>query len=76
MHARISGDGKPMTALLQLDPPIPVETEHGPGMALVAFDYGPNINSVFLVALQRSRELKHYASPQLKIAVNFTMEYL
>lgn len=61
-----------MTALLQLEPPIPVETEHGPGLAMVMIDYGPNFNSIFLVAIQKS----HYASPQLKIAINFTLDYL
>lgn len=61
-----------MTAILQLEPPIPVETEHGPGFALVLIDYGTQHNSAFIVALIGSREIKHYQSSQLKIGVNHT----
>jgi hypothetical protein len=62
--------------ILQLNPPIPVETEHGPGIALILIDYGTEHNSCFLVAIHKSREIKHYQSSQLKIAVNFTFGYL
>lgn len=41
---------------LQLNPPIPVVTPKGDGLARIAFDYGPDLNPVFLVELNDSRE--------------------
>lgn len=62
--------------MLQLHPPIPVETEHGPGVALLVIDYGTEHNSAFVVALQKTRELKHYQSSQLRLAQNFTFGFV
>jgi hypothetical protein len=61
--------------ILQLNPPLPVETPHGEGMAIVLIDYGLNWNTCFLVCLKRNRELKHYNSGQLKLAKNYTFEF-
>lgn len=49
-----------------------METPHGEGMALALIDYGFQWNTCWIVALRKSRELKHYESEQLKLSVNFT----
>jgi len=52
-----------------------VETPHGDGQALFIIDYGPHENAVFLVAIQETRELKHYTTEQIKICKNYTFEF-
>jgi hypothetical protein len=61
--------------ILQLDPPIPVTTEHGDGMALLVIDYGHQWNTVWVVALKNTLEIKHYDAAQLKMERNFTFGY-
>lgn len=41
---------------LQLNPPIFVVTPKGDGIARICFDYGPDMNPVFLVELNESRD--------------------
>lgn len=63
-----------MTAIHELKQVIWVETPHGEGQALFLIDYGPHENTIWIVALQESREIKHYNSNQIKISVNYTLE--
>ena len=42
---------------LQLHPPLFVVTPKGDGIARIVFDYGPDMNPVFLVELNDSREM-------------------
>jgi hypothetical protein len=46
-----------MPTALQLNPPLFVVTPRGDGRALLVWDYGPDINPIFLVALDESREI-------------------
>lgn len=58
--------------MIQLHPEIPVETPHGEGFALILIDYGPQWNTVWIVALKETREIKHYESTQIKLMKNHT----
>lgn len=51
-----------------------VETPHGDGQALFLIDYGPHENTVYVVALQETRQIKHYNSEQIKLCVNYTFD--
>lgn len=62
--------------IFQLNPPLPVECPHGHGMAIAIIDYGHHWNTVWIVALQKTREIKHYDSNDLKISVNYTFKYI
>jgi len=53
-----------------------VETPHGVGQALFLIDYGIHQNTIWVVALQSTRKIKHYNSEQIKITQNFTIETL
>ena len=63
-----------MTTIHEIQQGLWVETPHGDGQALFLIDYGPHQNTIYVVALQGSREIKHYESNQLKICVNNTLE--
>lgn len=49
-----------------------VETPHGDGQVLFIMDYGPHENSVWVVALETTRDIKHYTTNQIKICINHT----
>ncbi len=49
-----------------------VETELGDGQVLFLIDYGPHENLVFVVALENTREIKHFTTEQVKICRNYT----
>lgn len=61
--------------ILQLNPPMPVETPHGEGMALFLIDYGMQWNTCYVVAIKSTRQLKHYESEQVRMGANFTFDY-
>jgi len=50
-----------------------VETPHGRGQVLFLMDYGPHENTILLVALEKTQELKHYNTNQVKIEFNYTL---
>jgi hypothetical protein len=50
-----------------------VETPHGIGQVLFLIDYGIHENTVWVVALKNTLEIKHYNSTQLKIVFNYTL---
>ncbi len=43
--------------MLQLNPPLYVVTPKGDGEAVVMIDYGANVNPIFLVVLDETREV-------------------
>jgi hypothetical protein len=60
-------------AMLQLDPPLPVTTaDNRTGFAHVICDYGPEYDSILLVALDDSREFWWFSHTQLRIRNNIT----
>lgn len=56
--------------MLQLNPPIWVLTPRGEGFALLVLDYGPHLNSVWVVHLFESGEVFHVDSAEVKVCGN------
>ena len=56
--------------MLQLNPTIPVYTNgHGDGEAIVLIDYGPNVNTVWVVRLHGGI-IKHFYSDDIRVYDN------
>lgn len=64
-----------MTAIHEIRQVLWVETPHGYGLALFLIDYGPHENTVYVVALEDTRKIKHYSSEQIKFGVNHTFGF-
>ena len=56
--------------LLQLNPPLWVTTPLGEGHALVLIDYGPSINTVWLVHLFETGKVTHVDSSEVRVMGN------
>lgn len=52
-----------------------VETPHGRGQVLFLIDYGVHENTIWVVGIEETREVKHYNSNQIKIEFNNTLSY-
>lgn len=60
-----------MTAtILQLNPPIWVETPKGEGHALFLIDYGVSINTIWVVHLLDSAKVIHVDSSEIRVYGN------
>lgn len=59
--------------ILQLNPPIPVETPKGPGMAHLVIDYGIEHNLFWVVFLDATGECWTYANPEIRAQKNVTL---
>jgi hypothetical protein len=49
-----------------------VITPHGHGIVLFLMDYGPQENTVFVVALEENGIIKHYNSNDVRLCKNNT----
>lgn len=49
-----------------------VETRLGPAFALLVIDYGPTLNSCWVVALKKDGQVKHLDSNDVRLQPNFT----
>lgn len=49
-----------------------VITPHGDGIVLFIMDYGPQENTVFVVALEENGIIKHYNSNDVRLCKNDT----
>lgn len=56
--------------LLQLNPPLWVTTPLGEGHALVLIDYGPSINTVWLIHLFDTGKVTHVDSSEVRVMGN------
>jgi hypothetical protein len=56
--------------ILQLNPPIWVQTPLGEGDCLVLIDYGPNLNTVWLVHLFDDGRVLHFDSSDIRAMGN------
>lgn len=56
--------------MLQLNPPIYVTTPLGEGHALVPLDYGPSINTVWVVHLFEDGRVVHVDSSEVRVFGN------
>ena len=52
-----------------------VETPMGDGQALFIMDYGPHENTVWVVAMEKDRIIKHFNSNQVKLCYNHSFDY-
>lgn len=59
--------------ILQLNPPIPVETPKGPGMAHLVIDYGIEHNLFWVVFLDATGECWTYTNPEIRAQKNVTL---
>lgn len=62
-----------MTVIHEVQQVLWVNTPHGDGIVLFLMDYGVHENTIYVVALEDSREIKHYSSKQIKICNNHTI---
>jgi len=61
-----------MTVIHEIQQFLWVETPHGDGQALFLMDYGPHENTIWVVCLENTREIKHYNSNHIKLSWNNT----
>ncbi len=59
-----------MTAIHRIDPEIWVETPKGSGLAYFLIDYGPSINTIWLVRLDATGDVMHIDSSEIRIHSN------
>lgn len=59
--------------ILQLNPPIPLMTSKGKGLAHLVIDYGPEHHLLWVVFLDEGRECWTFANPYVMAQVNVTM---
>jgi hypothetical protein len=60
-------------SITQLNPPIPMETPRGPGLAHFLIDYGPETHLMWTVFLDASGECWTFQNPEVRAAKNFTL---
>ena len=56
--------------MLQLNPPLWVQTPLGEGHALLVIDYGPSLNTVWCVHIFDGGQLVHIDSSELRVMGN------
>lgn len=59
--------------ILQLNPPISVETPKGPGIAHALIDYGPEADLVWVVFLTDSGQCWSYRNQDIRASRNITI---
>jgi len=62
-----------LTAIHEIQQVMYVETPHGEGMPLFLIDYGPHLNSIWVVANCEDGKVRHYDSNDIRITVNHTL---
>ncbi len=59
--------------LTQLNPPIPLSTPKGNGVAWAVIDYGVEYNLMWVVTLDESGEIWTFQNPLVRALKNITM---
>jgi hypothetical protein len=59
--------------ILQLNPPIPISTPKGNGLAWLVIDYGAEHHLMWTVALDESGEIWTFRNPDIRALKNITM---
>jgi len=59
--------------IIQLDPPIPVLTPKGAGLAHMVIDYGPEYNLFWVVFIDTTGECWTYANMDIRAQKNITL---
>lgn len=59
--------------ITQLNPPIPLITPKGNGLAHLVIDYGCEYHLIWVVFIDATGECWSYSNPQIKIQSNITL---
>lgn len=59
--------------MLQLDPPIPLNTPKGPGLAWLCIDYGVEHNIMWVIAIDDTGEIWTFSNSDVRAQKNITM---
>jgi hypothetical protein len=62
-----------MSTLIQLNPPIPLTTPKGDGLAWLVIDYGVEHNLMWTVAIDETGELWTFSNHEVRAQKNITM---
>jgi hypothetical protein len=57
----------------QLDPPLPLETPHGRGLAHLVLDYGVEFHLIWIVFLDKDGSCWSVPNPDIRLQSNWTM---
>lgn len=61
------------TSMMQLDPPLPLNTPKGEGMAHVLIDYGPESDLYWTVFLTETGEIWTFSNRDVRASKNITL---
>ena len=59
--------------LTQLNPPLPLETSKGSGLAHFVIDYGPEADLVWVVFMDKDGACWSVPNPEIRMSFNWTM---
>lgn len=59
--------------MIRIDPPLPLETPKGKGLAYFVIDYGIDHDLLWVVFLNETRECWTFKNSQIKIVENFSI---
>jgi hypothetical protein len=62
-----------MTVIHEVQQVLYLNTPHGNGIALFIIDYGPQLNTVWVVANHKDGVIRHYDSNQVTLTTNYTL---
>lgn len=59
--------------IIQLDPPIPMYTPKGEGLALLVIDYGIDYDLMWVVGLKENNQIWTYSNKDVRLLENETI---
>lgn len=59
--------------MLQLNPPLPLKTSKGDGLAYLVIDYGPEHHLLWVVFMNQGGQCWTFQNPEVSMPANFTM---
>ena len=60
--------------ILQLDPPLPMETSRGPGLAHFMIDYGPESHLMWVVFMDADGACWTVPNPEVRMQANWSLQ--
>jgi hypothetical protein len=63
-----------MTTIHEIQQVMFVETKHGDGLSLFIIDYGPNLNTIWVIANCADGKIRHYDSNDIVLKRNDTLK--
>lgn len=73
-HAATNGTiGRFVAMITQLNPPLPLETPKGPGLAHFVIDYGPEAHLLWVVFLDEGGACWTIPNPEIRIQNNWSL---